>query len=414
MADDDGVGNRGPLLTRLLLKNYKSIAATSVELRPLTLLAGANGAGKSNFLDALGFVADALRRTLDHALRERGGIAEVRRRSGGHPTHCGVRCEFRLPLGSGHYAFLIGSRSPGGFEVQAEECTVDGEGGAHFLVRSGEVVEMRGGGEHAVPAFPPAAKDRLYLARAAGLRAFHPVYEALANMRVYDLSVERLRAFQSPEPGGVLLADGANLTSVLRQAGESDPAAVERIERCLAAVHAGLEGVEVREMGPIETLEFRIQAPGGGDPWRFPASNMPEGTLRALAILLAVFGSGRETASVVAIEQPEAALHPAAAKTLLAALREACPATQILAATHSPELLAHIGQDDELVLAVSAEGGATGIAAVDAAGRDALSRSLSEGVPMRLNPPPGEIRLFGECEQRLPLFDHGELSGTGG
>jgi recombinational DNA repair ATPase RecF len=69
-----------PLLTGVALKNYKSIAACAVELGGLTFLVGPNGAGKSNFLDALRFVADSLRTSLEHALRDRGGINEVRRR----------------------------------------------------------------------------------------------------------------------------------------------------------------------------------------------------------------------------------------------------------------------------------------------------------------------------------------------
>ena len=62
-------------------------------------LVGQNGSGKSNFLDALRLVADSLNSSLDHALRERGGIKDVRRRSGGHPTHFGIRLDFRLPDG---------------------------------------------------------------------------------------------------------------------------------------------------------------------------------------------------------------------------------------------------------------------------------------------------------------------------
>ena len=81
-------------ITRVVLRNYKSIGYCNVRLGPLTYLVGANGSGKSNFLDALRFVSDSLRTTLDHALRERGGIGEVRRRSGGHPNHFGVKLTF--------------------------------------------------------------------------------------------------------------------------------------------------------------------------------------------------------------------------------------------------------------------------------------------------------------------------------
>ena len=63
---------------RVALRNYRSIAACDVTLGPLTFLVGLNGAGKSNFLDALRFVAHSLRTSLDHALRERSGIETAR------------------------------------------------------------------------------------------------------------------------------------------------------------------------------------------------------------------------------------------------------------------------------------------------------------------------------------------------
>src|SRR5271154_7071602 len=80
-------------IRQVTIRNYKSIAACKVKLGPLMFLVGANGSGKSNFLDAIRFVADALRTSLDHALRERGSIKEVRRRSGGHPNHFAVRLD---------------------------------------------------------------------------------------------------------------------------------------------------------------------------------------------------------------------------------------------------------------------------------------------------------------------------------
>ena len=74
-------------ITRVVLRNYKSIGYCDVRLGPLTYLVGANGSGKSNFLDALHLVRDALNGSLDNALNERGGLSEVRRRSSGHPNH---------------------------------------------------------------------------------------------------------------------------------------------------------------------------------------------------------------------------------------------------------------------------------------------------------------------------------------
>ena len=116
------------LLRRVVLRNYKSIAACDVSPAQLTFLVGPNGSGKSNFLDALRFVSDSLRHSLDHALRDRGGINEVRRRSSGHPTHFGMRVEFDLGMATGHFAFTVAAKQGGGYGLKARGVRGSAEG----------------------------------------------------------------------------------------------------------------------------------------------------------------------------------------------------------------------------------------------------------------------------------------------
>jgi predicted ATPase len=47
---------------------------------PLTVLAGPDGSGKSNFLDALAFLARVLETTPSTAIEERGGLPGILRR----------------------------------------------------------------------------------------------------------------------------------------------------------------------------------------------------------------------------------------------------------------------------------------------------------------------------------------------
>jgi predicted ATPase len=396
------------LLTRVALKNYKSIAGCDVELGPLTFLVGPNGAGKSNFLDALRFVADSLRTSLDHALRERGGINEVRRRSGGHPNHFGVRLWFSLPSGEvGHYAFRIGARPQGGFEVQDEECKVHatealGEA-EYFRIESGKVVACT------QQPGPVAVLDRLYLVSASGLTAFRPVYEALSRMGFYSLNPDRIRDLQSPDAGGLLARDGSNITSVLAQLKKNHRERKQRIETYLAKVVPGVHGVDVKVVGPKETLEFRQQVAGSRDPWRFLAANMSDGTVRALGILVALFQSGNGAGPgvpLVGIEEPEIALHPAAAGLLLDSLREASRTTQVIVTSHSPDLLDDKKLDAGSILAVYAEGGSTHIAHLDQTGREALLKRLyTAGELLRmdkLRPDPDSVE---KLEKQLRLFD---------
>src|SRR5262249_45888648 len=226
-------------LTRVALKNYKSIAACDVRLRPLVFLVGPNGSGKSNFLDALRLLAESLNTSLDHALRDRGGIKEVRRRSAGHPTHFSVYLEFRLTGGTaGSYSFRVGSREQGGYEVQNEECRLRRPVALapeeFYSVRDG-VVEKT-----SLKVAPAAASDRLYLVSVSGLPEFRPLYDALSRMGFYNLNPDRIRDLQSPDAGQVLLRDGSNLASVLGQLKQHSGEVKKRVEDYLASVVPGV------------------------------------------------------------------------------------------------------------------------------------------------------------------------------
>lgn len=388
-------------ISRVTLRNYKSIARCSIPLRALVFLVGPNGSGKSNFLDALRFVAESINTSLDHALRERGGINEVRRRSAGHPTHFGIRLDLTLTDGgSAHYAFQVGARPKGGFEVQHEECRVfspDALGQGHsYEVESGKMKATN------LNVFPPATGDRLYLVAAAGLPEFRPVYDCLARMGFYNLNPEEIRDLQPPDAGELLLRDGANLAAVLDHLPEKDKL---RVVEFLSKVVPGIEDVNVKHVGKKETLEFRQTVGSNGAPWRFMAENMSDGTLRALGILTALFQSGvpsRKKAPVVGIEEPESALHPGAAGVLRDALREAARHTQVLVTSHSPDLLDNKSISDEDIIAVEMRRGETLIAPVDVAGRNAIRDKLyTAGELLRmnqLNPDEEQIKRMAEPE----------------
>lgn len=375
-------------ITRVKLKNYKSIASCDVALRPLTFLVGPNGSGKSNFLDALRLVRDGLRFSLDHAMRERGGVKEVRRRSAGHPTHFEIDLFFRLPGGQeGRYRFKIGAPALGEYEVQSESLEVDTPaslGRCFFKVQRGEVVES------SVDAPPAASPDRLYLVNASGMKEFRPVYDALSRMGFYNLNPDSIRDLQDPDSGELLARDGSNLAAVYKRLEHDDRARVARIEEYLARVVPGVSGVDAKSLGPKETLEFRQAVTGAANPWRFPATSVSDGTLRALGVLVALFqvsaNGHRKGASLVGIEEPETALHPAAAGVLLGALREASEATQVLVTSHSPDLLDDESIETSSLLAVAANAGATQIAPIDPTGRGALrDRLYTAGELLRLD-----------------------------
>ena len=391
------------LITRVVLRNYKSIAACDVAPDALTFLVGPNGAGKSNFLDALCFVADSLAFSMQHAVRDRGGINEVRRRSGGHPTHFAIRIDFDLGESSGNYGFLIGARPGEGFVVEREECLVrePDERVRFYSTRRGRVVRST------IASPPPAAQDRLYLVNVSGFGAFRPVYDALSEMGFYSLRPEAMRDLQPLDGGELLQRDGGNVASVVAALASGKPERKRRIDNYLARMVPGIDSVDRRIVGPREALEFRRAVRGAKHTWRFSPNNVSDGTLRALGALVAVFqGTGTAVRRLVGIEEPEVALHPLAAGVLVDALREAAEATQVLVTSHSVEMLSNPDIADSSILAVRLEEGESRIGPLDHAGRSALQRRLhtvGELLRMdRINPDPDQSNLN---PQQLDIFD---------
>lgn len=388
-----------PFISRVQLKNYRSISACDVRLGPLAFLVGPNGSGKSNFLDALRLVTDSLNSSLDHALRERGGIHEVRRRSSGHPTHFGMRVDFLLDGRPGYFAFDVGARTRGDFVVTREACQLDS---AYYEVREGTVTK------HSVQVVPPAMSDRLYLSNAAGLPEFRPVFDALAEMGFYSINPSVIRELQSPDKGEVLARDGRNLASVLERLERSeDPSILERIREYLSRVVPGLTNFHSKKIASKETIEFFQQVEGAKDPWSFPAINMSDGTLRALAVLVALFQSGgQRRIRLIGLEEPETALHPAAAGLLRDSIFEASSHTQVLVTSHSADLLDDATLPIESLYAVAADLGKTTLAPLDEATRSILrDRLYTAGELLRadqLRPDPDlaveprQLQMFGE------------------
>ena len=377
---------KAPFLRQVILKNYKSIQACDVKLGSLMLLVGPNGSGKSNFLDALRFVADSLRSTMDQALRERGGIKEVRRRSRGHPTHFTIQLELTLPEGNeAYYQFRVGAQLEGRFEIQEERCRIiNGNKPVYYEVQDGIVKDA------SFHPMPPVPTDRLYLNIASAFPEFRPIYDSLSGMGFYSINPDRLRDLQEPDAGNLLLRDGRNLTSVLAWIERNNEQVKDRIEEYLGSIVSGVKSVDKKTLGPKETLEFKQIVAGDANPWSFFAQNMSDGTLRALGVLVSLFQCyDRPKGSpipLVGIEEPESTLHPGATEALMGALHEASHFTQVLATSHSPELLDTQELNPEALLIVDVIEGETTIGPADDASVSVMKKRLyTAGELLKLN-----------------------------
>jgi len=392
-----------PRICEVRVRNYKSIAQVRVGLGPFTAFVGPNGAGKSNFIDTLAFVQECLSGSIELAFKNRGGINAVRRRSSGHPTHIGIGLS--LDLGdslSADYGFEIAAKEAGEFSVAHERCRLRPFMGPEigFRVDRGKFTEGISGIR------PKVSPDRLALFAASATEEFRPVFDFLTSMRFYSVVPGRLRELQDPDPGLFLNRDGSNAAAVLKRlAGTANGGndRYNRLCRLLSRIVSGLQKVEYRSVGQKETLQFR-QDVGTKNPWRFEALNMSDGTLRALGLLLAVYQPG--DVSVLAIEEPEATVHPAVMELIVEVLMDAADECQVLMTTHSPDLLDYKALSDEHVRVVTVEQARTLICPLAQSSRDAVrNRLYTPGELLRadeLNPDISEAKKSAE---RLNLFE---------
>ncbi|MBL8877897.1 MAG: AAA family ATPase [Phycisphaerales bacterium] len=386
-------------VSELAIRQYKSIENCRIELEPLTILVGRNGAGKSNIIDAIRFVTDALRNTLEYAIRERGGIEQVRRKSlGGRPTHPGVELTLRLPDGgSARYAFRIAAVKGRDFRIDKEACSVTAANGerADFKVEDGNGAWSLNG------PMPPVQLDRLMLVALSGYSQFRPVFDVLTRMAFHNLNAEAMKLPQRPEPGTLLAHDGRNLASVIKQMQSASPEALQRVVEYLRVIGVQISRVAHKQAGALETFEVAQEKSrdNGHKNLNFDAIALSDGTIRALGILISILSARSSAGSgpaFIGIEEPETALHPAAAGALMDALIEGARRTQLIISCHSPDLLEHSSVTAEMIRAVILADGSTSVGKLDPRKVELLRQHLtSAGELLRmdqLEPDPEDIK----------------------
>ena len=302
---------REPFISRVRLKNYKSIADCDVRLGPLTVLVGPNGSGKSNFLDALAFLARALATTPYEAIDERGGLAEILRRVPEPADAFSIEIEATAPVDpmgakwtSVSYGVEIGHAQRRGlrpFEVIRETCAL-GPGGRDGGFRgergvvSAETSNVRAGSIEPDRLYLPIASAQLPIASLPGgvptariPTPFTELFRDLSGMRFYSFALDVLRKPSRPLEGAILDRRGEHLGNVLGALEQGHHAHKERLDAYLRAIVPDAVGIDQWFETAYVTVKLRFTTGAGGRDVVFGPDAMSDGTIRAAAVLAALF-----------------------------------------------------------------------------------------------------------------------------
>ena len=364
------------MLHHLNIRNYRSLRSEAVELDNPTFLVGSNGAGKSNLVDALSFLSEAMELPLAAVFRRRGGFESiVHRRAKSRRTTVAFRMVLRHLDGRvarASYDLSLRYRRDHGLEVAHESCRIKTpDGGGTSFDRRASTSERRGFAWTGEAGRPKLAPSTLALPLIGDSR-FDPVFDFLANMRVYSIDPLTLHSNHEPCSNRELYEDGSNTARILRQIEKKSPEDWDEICELLSAAVPSVVEVQAKKRHGALTLQFMQKLSDGKA--RFDASEMSDGTLRVLGVLVAAYQ--HPAPSLMVIEEPEASIHPAALGVVLDVLRSATKSSQVVVTTHSPEVLDAEWIEDRHLRLVSWENGATRIDGTAPSVKQAMSENL--------------------------------------
>lgn len=358
-------------ITRVWAKNFRSIADVSFELDPLTILVGPNASGKSNLLDILRFIKDALR-DLEVAVSRRQGMEGVARHgvgSGDSDIEMGVAAVVHSRYAEGgyysvEYGFALASRGNGGYRVSKEYGKVwegDDSDAVEFRIEDGRLATSEffiGGTRYSFSsydvdllidfdtdrlAFPfivrasrPLVRNSETIERAAllhsGMREFH---QKLTGMRFYHIFPNTIREPQRLSNAFPLKEDAENLASIIKGFDRVGSGSMARLRKDVELLMPGVSDVRVDAVGGYLVVKLKRDAIAG-DPW-LDLSMESDGAIRLLGLVVALYQ--QPYLPVIGIEEPELTAHPDALAVLADMINEAARRSQVIVTTHSPDLI---------------------------------------------------------------------------
>jgi predicted ATPase len=360
------------MLATFTLRHFKSFRDARLPLGPLTVLIGANAAGKSNAIEALRLLSwlaqgqklSSIQFAVNSADRVvRGRIEDLCQRG---ESHFGLGCvtddhqwnqlNMQISIREGELHISAEKIDESGATVPLYDMDQPSRGlstdaGVAYnnfarggnkphatvsdqmavFVQFESAVRFEAGHKKAQEAIPTVAKR--YQSMLANILFLDP---APARMREYSFTNDKR-----------LLGDGTNLSSVLHRLwgadaeADSEPFATQR--RAILAFIQSLPEQDIAGLsfldGPRGEVMVQLVETFGGTPTAYDASLLSDGTLRVLAIAAAMLSAPQ--GSLVVIEEIDNGVHPSRARHLLDSIRSIAERRKlrVLLSTHNPAML---------------------------------------------------------------------------
>ncbi len=346
-------------VNKIRLTGFRRLNELKIEMRPLMVVIGANGVGKTSLLDSLSLLSSSAAGTLNRKLSAMGGVMEVltRGRSGDIllgaemvvPGHEPLEYDLYVEPKGQTYSFsreTLSQTRPGYPKRPFKHIESHYSDIRYFDILTNRLVRpdwQYNPLESSLSQVPKMFREPEELRQ---------TLSSVTQYHVLDVSQRApVKLPQQMKPADLPGENGEDLVPFLYNLRESKRDCYEAIEDTLKAAFPGFSELNFPPVA-AGMLSMTWKERSFKDP--IYMHQLSEGTLRFLWLISLLQSPGLST--ITMIDEPEVSLHPELLSNLAELMREAAQRTQIIVATHSDRLVRFLEPKEVVVMDIEENG----------------------------------------------------------
>lgn len=351
-----------PTLERIEIEGFKSIRKLALDLRPINVLIGANGAGKSNFISAFMLMQEIAGSRLIEYVMQVGG-AEFLLHHGQKQTPV-LRLGFFLTVHPVKFAYAL-ELSPSEddlFLITDEHVTLSSEAPKNEFslplvgppgTERGRDVVWSSAFAPLVTAYlektTPPASTEVKEHMGTFFEMMRTLFSWLHPFNFHDTRADaRLKQLQGiNDDEHALNPDASNLASLLYRIKQKRPEHYSRIVATVRLVAPYFDDFRLRPFPGNERMILLEWSERNSDNI-FNAHALSDGTLRFICLTTLLLQPAPP--KLIIIDEPELGLHPYAIQLLAGLVRSAAQESQIIISTQSVTLVNQFDPEDLIIV----------------------------------------------------------------
>lgn len=323
------------MIKQIIIENYKSIRKATIDLAPINVLIGANGAGKSNLISFFELLSALYDQRLQSYILQRGGMERL--------LYNGMKFSDKITG-----LFNFSNRNAFDFKLIATDL-------ATALLSTWDYFNNKSSQQPNYGAWHMVAWDANVLEsqiRANGTWRAGYLQKFLQSFTVYHFhDTSRSSAMRQAclvEDNRFLRHDASNLPAFLYVLQQRQPKAFTMIEQTIQSIAPYFKRFNLAPSNLTPDRINLVWEEQESDMY-LDAQSLSDGTLRFIA--LATLLLQPNPPKTIVVDEPELGLHPAAIEKLAGLVRVASQrGAQVLIATQSPALVSCFKPEDIVVV----------------------------------------------------------------